>query len=136
MIRILPLRRDERGAAAVEFAMIIPVFFMLIVGTAQIGTFLYAHAAVRNAVSEGARYATIFPRPTAQQVIDTVKANRANLPAAQFTEPVVAYSQVGNTWVADISMSYSLKLNFIFFTTPAMTLNYSRRAYVFAPPTT
>ena len=129
------LRRDSRGISAVEFAMIAPVFILLVVGIVQMGHLFYAHAGLRNAVSEGARFATISPRPTAQQVIDFVNANRATLDQGSFTQPTVTYTRnaATDTWYADISMSYSVGLDFILFETP-VTLNYTRRAWVHSPP--
>jgi Flp pilus assembly protein TadG len=138
MIRRAPvlkrLREDERGLGAVEFALIIPVFFLLIFGIMQMGTLFYAHAALRNAVSEGARFATIHPRPSNQQIIDRIRANRADMVASRFTNPVVTVVQESpTTWRADISMSYTVPVNFMFFNTPVV-LSYSRRTYVYPPP--
>ncbi len=132
-----PLQRlhdDKRGVAAVEFALIIPVFFLLIFGIMQMGTVFFAHTALRNAVSEGARFATIHPRPTDQQIIERITANRVNLDPSRFTNPVVSVVQESPTsWYADISMSYTVPVNFMFFRTPVV-LTYSRRTYVYPPP--
>ncbi|WP_183408064.1 TadE/TadG family type IV pilus assembly protein [Nocardioides pocheonensis] len=47
--------RDDRGAAAVEFALIAPFLFMLLFGMITTGLAYNDHVAVANAVREGAR---------------------------------------------------------------------------------
>lgn len=129
------LRKDERGLSAVEFALIMPVFFLLIFGIMQMGTLFFAHTALRNAVSEGARFATIHPRPTNQQIIDRITANRVNMDPSRFTNPVVSVVQESPTsWRADISMSYTVPVNFMFFRSPVV-LTYARSTYMYPPAT-
>ncbi|HYJ31577.1 MAG TPA: TadE/TadG family type IV pilus assembly protein [Allosphingosinicella sp.] len=130
------LRSDRRGVGAVEFALIAPIFIMMIVGVAQMGILYYAHSALRNAVSEGARYATIYPRPTAAEIVTRINSNRATGGNGTYTTPTVVYQQDATTgnWRATIGMSYTTNLNFLFFTWPNVTLSYSRQAYVHAPP--
>lgn len=53
--RALP-HRDERGASAVEFALVMPILFMLLLGITTSGL-SYSHAiGVTNAVREGSRF--------------------------------------------------------------------------------
>jgi len=131
------LRRDRRGVSVVEFALLAPLFILIIVGIAQMGILYYAHSSLRNAVSEGARYATIYPRPSADAVIARINANRATGNNGTYSTPTVVYQQDTATlnWRATIGMTYTTTLNFLFFTWPNVTLSYSRQAYVHAPPT-
>ncbi len=51
-----PSRRRERGAVAVEFALILPILTMILIGTVTTAV-SYSHAlSITNAVREGARY--------------------------------------------------------------------------------
>jgi Flp pilus assembly protein TadG len=129
------LGRDKKGVSAVEFALIAPVFILLIVGIAQMGRLFYAHAGLRNAVAEGARFATIDPRPTAAQIIAQINANKATLDPTKFTTPTVTFTQDATSldWFADIGMSYQITLDFIFYQYGPVTLSYSRRTWVQAP---
>jgi Flp pilus assembly protein TadG len=45
----------EKGSAAVEFAMIAPVFFMLLMATIEVGVIFFAHSVLQNAVNDTAR---------------------------------------------------------------------------------
>lgn len=135
MKRLLPrLRRDKSGVTAIEFAILAPVLVFVIIGIAQMGALFYAHAALRNAVSEGARFATIHPRPTAAEVVARVNANRPSGAAGTFGTPSVTYTQNATTgyWRADVSMTYSATLDFVLMKMP-LTLSYSRQANVYPP---
>jgi Flp pilus assembly protein TadG len=50
---------DERGTSAVEFAMIAPVFGLLLIGTIDFGAAIYDRFALNGAVSAAADYAII-----------------------------------------------------------------------------
>ena len=129
------LRSDRRGVTAVEFALIAPFFIFLIVGILQLGGYFYAHASLRNAVSEGARFATISPRPTAAQVVAYINARRGP-GGGTWGTPTVVYAQdaASGNWQATISMTYTTSFDFILYKWTNVQLSYSRRAYVNAPP--
>ena len=48
--------RRERGAVAVEFALVLPVLVMLVLGIVSFGLALNSHVGLSNAVREGARF--------------------------------------------------------------------------------
>jgi len=52
--------RAERGAIAVEFAILLPVFLLLVFGIIDFGHAFYMKQVVSNASREGARYATRY----------------------------------------------------------------------------
>ena len=64
-------RKDRRGAAAVEFAIIAPVFFLLILGMIEIGRGVMVQQIITNASREGARLA-VLPGTTSQEVVDRI----------------------------------------------------------------
>lgn len=53
--------RSRRGASIVEFALILPLIFLLIVNAVNYGTFLYAWITVANAARTGAQYMVLGP---------------------------------------------------------------------------
>ncbi|MGI8686404.1 MAG: TadE/TadG family type IV pilus assembly protein [Acidimicrobiales bacterium] len=53
--------RDERGAALVEFALIFPIFMMIVLGMFSGGTAYDQKSAMSSATREGARYAATLP---------------------------------------------------------------------------
>jgi Flp pilus assembly protein TadG len=48
-------RQDERGAAAVEFTLVLPVLLMMVLGIAEFGRAYYVQASVSQAAREGVR---------------------------------------------------------------------------------
>lgn len=52
-------RKNRKGAAAVEFALIAPVFFLLIFGMIEFGRMIMVQQIVTNASREGARMAIL-----------------------------------------------------------------------------
>jgi Flp pilus assembly protein TadG len=56
-----PSRNPQRGAAAVEFALVLPLFMALLMGTIDFGYFFYSTQIVTNAAREGARAGTLVP---------------------------------------------------------------------------
>lgn len=49
----------SRGQALVEFALIAPFLFLLILGTIEAGRFIFFYEVLNNATREGARYAIV-----------------------------------------------------------------------------
>jgi Flp pilus assembly protein TadG len=45
----------NKGSAAVEFAMVAPVFFMILMATIESGVIFFAHSVLQNAVNDTAR---------------------------------------------------------------------------------
>ena len=74
-MRILRLtRRDSRGAALMETALVIPVLIVLAFGVIDVGRLIYTQIQLNDVAQEGTIYGAYFPGdPTAirQRVIDS-----------------------------------------------------------------
>ena len=57
-LKIIPF--DQKGVAAVEFAIILPLLLMLLFGMIEFGIILYDKAMITNASREGARAGIVF----------------------------------------------------------------------------
>ncbi len=53
--------RDERGAALVEFAIMLPILVVLLFGVIDYGRLLYTRITLHEAVQEGSIYAATHP---------------------------------------------------------------------------
>lgn len=56
-------RRPERGQTLVEFAIVLPVFILILVGIFDFGRAIYAYHTVLNASREAARQAVVDQTP-------------------------------------------------------------------------
>ncbi len=60
----LTVRRGQsdagsRGQALVEFALVLPLFLLIVFGTIDVGRFVYAHSTLSQAAREGARLGAV-----------------------------------------------------------------------------
>ena len=74
-------RRDrEKGAALVEFAIVVPLLVLLLIGIMEAGWFFGQAVEVRNAAREGARLAVVdYPVPGDEIEIRNETCSRAAL---------------------------------------------------------
>lgn len=64
-------RRNRQGASAVEFAVVAPLFFLLVMGMIEYGRMVMVQQVITNASREGARRA-VLDGATAAEVTTTV----------------------------------------------------------------
>jgi len=58
--RLQKLKKSERGSAAIEFALILPVLAAILFGTIDFGRMMWFQEVLANATRVGARQATLF----------------------------------------------------------------------------
>lgn len=138
MGRLVKIRKSERGSSAVEFALIAPAFLALILGIANLGIFFFAHAGLKSAVAEGARYASISPKPSNADIAARISERRFGLNPTDITAPTVTDCTADGTATGrpcvDIVMGYQVKMNWIFVGTGSWStfnLTERRRAFVY-----
>ncbi|QNN53556.1 TadE/TadG family type IV pilus assembly protein [Nocardioides mesophilus] len=83
-------RRNEGGAAVVDFVLVLVVLVPLFLGVLQVGLVLHVRNTLTAAASEGARYAATADRPLAAGVARTRAQIDAAL-AARFARDVSAH---------------------------------------------
>lgn len=59
LVRRHARRRRTRGQALVEFALVAPVFFLVLFAIVEAGRFMFYYETLNNATREGARYAIV-----------------------------------------------------------------------------
>ena len=105
--------KKRRGAAAVEFAVVAPVFLLLVFGMIEYGRMVMVQQVLTNASREGARVA-VLDGSTSQEVQDTVNqylnsgsisgavitVDPANPADAGFGDPVTVSVDIGFSQVS------------------------------------
>jgi len=108
--------RSERGAAAVEFALVLPVLILLIVGMLEFARAYNAQISVSNAAREGARVMAVHD--------DAALARTSAIDAAPSLNPVLGASDIAISpascaaaadGTVEVSIDYDLPLMTGFF---------------------
>ncbi|GHF13604.1 TadE/TadG family type IV pilus assembly protein [Pseudolysinimonas yzui] len=106
----------ERGAAAVEFALILPVFVLLIVGMLEFARAYNAQISISNAAREGARVMAVHDDVAlarASAIDAAVSLNPALAPGDVAISPASCAAAVDGT--VEVSIDYDLPLMTGFF---------------------
>jgi Flp pilus assembly protein TadG len=127
--------RDERGSAAIEFAIAVPVLIMMIWGMFQISILLEANAGVEQALGEGARYATIYntttnARPTNDQISAKITGAKFGTGAGTWQTPVIDTANEASDRYITINVEYDVPTDFLLFDGPNVTIAKSKRVYI------
>ncbi len=62
MLRLAGCRRADRGAAVVDFVLVLVILIPLVLGIIQVGLVLFVRNTLASAASDGARYAATADR--------------------------------------------------------------------------
>ena len=95
---------DRRGAAAVEMAIVLPIFFMVVMGIVEFGRAMMVGQLVTNAARHGAREAAIdgATNATVTTSVKNFVATSVGMAAADITVDIVVDPGVGNPDPYDI----------------------------------
>lgn len=80
--------RGERGVSAVEFALVAPILFLLLIGIFDFARAINAYVTVSNAAREGTQYAMLHPTAAPSAIASAVRARVVPLdPASVSVQP-------------------------------------------------
>jgi hypothetical protein len=133
MIRwIRALSSNAAGAAAVEFALAIPVLITIIWGMFQLGLIYQADAGMSQALGEAARRATISPTPTDEDIQGMITSRKFGLGNGEWETPEIDSTNIApaDGGYMTISITYTMPTNFLFFPGPDVTLTKEKRIYL------
>lgn len=82
------LRRRERGQELVEYALLLPIFLLLLMVLLDMGRVIYYYSTVQNAARAGARYGIVHTNDTVG-VAAAARQIAVGLNPANFTVTVV-----------------------------------------------
>ena len=131
MIRRATIRKDERGAAAIEMAFALPILLLFVFGIFQFGVILHANAGMQHALGEGARYATLYPKPADNLIVSKMSDSVFGMNIGTFSTPTVTTPAAADcTNCRLLTVNYTVTPDFVFFTGPQITLVRTKRVYV------
>ena len=106
--RRLSTRRHRAGQALVEFALVIPVFLLLLVGLFDLGRAVFAYNTLTNAAREGARLAIV--NQDEPSIIEHAK-NASAIVELNVPNVDVDFWQINNDGTPDTSTPCNLVAN-------------------------
>ncbi len=104
--------REQRGQTMVEFAIVLPILLMLILGIAQLGLTFNNYLALTDGVRAGARYGAVLRTSGTHdaQTIAKVKQSAANLNPSNITATITSTWQAGADLTVCATYPYSINL--------------------------
>lgn len=99
-------KQNERGAAAAEFALLLPVLLTILFGIMEFGMIMYGREVVTNASREGARAGIIqvSPKPTSGQ-ITTIATNYLTGTGIRLSDVTIAVAGAGGARPAMLTVT-------------------------------
>lgn len=136
---IRDIASDSKGAAVIEFALLAPMFFLLLLGVLQVGVYLQNYNAVQSLASDGARYVMVeYQKENSlsdEQIRTVLLGEAVNAPymldsdRLQITVDRTGASRVGGAVEIDLTLTYATS-DFLPIDMPGSTITYSRPVWV------
>ncbi len=106
--------RREDGQATVEFALILPVFLLILCGIIDFGWLFYNQLSLNNACREGARYAVVNTAENAdtQAIINHIENTTTTVFANDGIDITVEYSAPNDPTSGDVTVSLEADISF------------------------
>ena len=134
MTRMLKrLWADESGANIIEFAIALPVLTVFIYGIFVVGKLFEAQAGMQHALGEAARYATLFPTPTDDELKAKMAAKKFGVTGNGGVLSPLSITTAANA--KTLSLTYTQQTNFLLFRGPNVSITRSKKVYLAAPAT-
>jgi len=115
------LRRDESGAAAVEFALVVGLFVFILYGLIAFGMILATKQRVTNAAAEGARAAVGQTTSAGAISAATARVLAAGLPTGAYT-PTYSTAACGSNQCITVTITYNLSAHPVVPAAPGLGL--------------
>jgi Flp pilus assembly protein TadG len=81
-------RRGSRGQGLVEFALVFPIFILLVVAAIDVGKGVFAYNSITNSAREGARFAIV------------------NQDVASIVQRTIAQTSIAETAASDVTVTF------------------------------
>ena len=106
--------KNEDGQAMVEFALILPIFLLILCGILDFGWLFYNQLSLNNACREGARYAVVNTADGAdtQAIINHIENTTTTVFANDGVDITVTYSSPSDPTAGDITVTLEADISF------------------------
>lgn len=109
-------KKDKRedGQAMVEFALILPIFLLILCGIIDFGWLFYNQLSLNNACREGARYAVVNTAEDAstQAIINHIENSTTTVFANDGVDIEIIYTAPNDPTSGDIKVTLEAEISF------------------------
>jgi Flp pilus assembly protein TadG len=103
--------RDAKGTSAVEFAIIAPAFFLLLVGVFEVGWAGHKLSSLRFALQESGRVLLVTPTMSATDFDALVKSKLSDIADPNVTTSLVVDAPSGGVKLAHATATYNFTIS-------------------------
>ena len=128
--RIKTFLRDNRGTAAVEFALVLPLTVTMLLGTLNMSIYLFFQNSLSSALDEASRAVSVWPIPSDSDL------------QSEFTDHLLSAQQFGNAQLAithgtdvsgrdyvDLEATGGIYVNLVFVDLGTIPVRLTKRSY-------
>ena len=118
-VKTLNQKNNQNGAAAVEFAIVLPLLVTLVFGIIEFSILFYNKAMITNASREGARAGIVYAYPNRmsdaeiESVVDTYCGNNLITFGSGTHTPSVTVTRSGNETGDDLTVTVGYHYDFL-----------------------
>ncbi len=116
MKKMIKKLRCQKGVAAIEFAIVLPLLMIILFGIIEFGLLLYDKQVITNASREGARIGisdVVVSDADIEAVVDNYIANNLITFSTASTSPVTTIDRDGTGFGADLAVTVEYDYDFL-----------------------
>lgn len=130
MRRLANLHRDKRGAAVIELAFALPALIIMMWVIIQLGLVFRAMSGIQHGLGEGARYATLYPKPTDDAIKTKISNTVYGIGPGSFTIPTPVSGVADGANYLDLKVTYTQATDLLLLRGPTISVSRSKRVWV------
>lgn len=130
MLKLKRLHRDDSGAAVIEMAFALPALIMLMWMIVQLGLVFRAMSGIQHGLGEGARMATLFPKPTDTAIKQRITDAVYGIGPGSFNIPNPTTGTADGATYLDLRVTYTQPTDLLIIPGPTISVTRSKRVWI------
>jgi Flp pilus assembly protein TadG len=106
-------RHNDRGAAAVEFALVLPLLMLLVFGIAEFGRAYHIQTTLSNAARDGVRVMALQNDPAAARATVQASASTLSVTPSQISVTPTSCAATATTSAGTATVTISYRMDFL-----------------------
>jgi len=124
------LRRDQKGAAVIEMAFALPVIIIMMWMVVQLGLVFRAMSGIQHGLGEGARMATLYPKPSDTAIHDKISDAVYGIGPGHFVIDTPVTGTADGATYLDLKVTYTQSTDLLLLPGPDISVARSKRVWV------